>query len=205
MDDGRTTPDASVPSAAPRTGVESTSNLIDRAKAGDRKAAEVLFERYLPRLRRWASGRLPRWARDITDTHDVVQETLLQTFRNIEGFERRGELALQAYLRQAVSNRVRDELRRHARRPGFETLASGHADEGVSPLDAAIGSQAVERYEAALERLKPEERELIVARVEMGYTYQELADAVGKPTPEAARKSSERALVRLAEEMRRAR
>jgi RNA polymerase sigma-70 factor (ECF subfamily) len=205
MDEGGATPNVSVPSATPRAGVESTSSLIDRTKSGDRKAVDILFERYLPRLRRWASGRLPRWARDMTDTHDLVQETLLQTFRNIEGFERRGELALQAYLRQAVSNRVRDELRRHARRPGMETLASGHADEGVSPLDAAIGSEAAERYEAALERLKPEERELIVARVEMGYTYQELADAVGKPTPEAARKASERALVRLAEEMRRAR
>ncbi|CAN5440312.1 hypothetical protein BH23ACI1_BH23ACI1_33040 [soil metagenome] len=39
----------------------------------------------------------------------------------------------------------------------------------------------------------------------MGYTYQELAEAVGRPSAEAARKATERALIRLAEEMRRAR
>ena len=55
---------------------------------------------------------------------------------------------------------------------------------------------------AALERLRPEEREAIVARVEMGYSYDELAQVLGKPTPDAARKAAQRALVRLADEMR---
>jgi RNA polymerase sigma factor (sigma-70 family) len=71
-----------------------------------------------------------------------------------------------------------------------------------TPLEAAIGREATERYEQALERLKPDERELIIARVEMEYTYEELAQAFGKPTPEAARKAAQRALVRLAEEMK---
>ena len=38
----------------------------------------------------------------------------------------------------------------------------------------------------------------------MGYSYDELAQVLGKPTPDAARKTAQRALVRLAEEMRRA-
>jgi RNA polymerase sigma-70 factor (ECF subfamily) len=53
--------------------------------------------------------------------------------------------------------------------------------------------------------LKPDEREAVIGRIEMGYTYQELAEAIGRPTAEAARKATERALVRLAEEMRRGR
>jgi DNA-directed RNA polymerase specialized sigma24 family protein len=53
--------------------------------------------------------------------------------------------------------------------------------------------------------LKPEDRELIVARVEMEYTYEELAQVLGKPSPEAARKAAQRALVRLAEETKRVR
>ena len=56
----------------------------------------------------------------------------------------------------------------------------------------------------ALQRLTGEEREAIIARVEMGYSYEELAEALGKPTSEAARKAARRALVRLAEEMKRA-
>jgi DNA-directed RNA polymerase specialized sigma24 family protein len=38
----------------------------------------------------------------------------------------------------------------------------------------------------------------------MGYSFEELAEALGKPTPDAARKTAHRALVRLAEEMKRA-
>jgi DNA-directed RNA polymerase specialized sigma24 family protein len=56
----------------------------------------------------------------------------------------------------------------------------------------------------ALGRLTPEHREAIIARVELGYTYEELAQALGKPSAEAARKTARRALLRLAEEMNRA-
>jgi RNA polymerase sigma-70 factor (ECF subfamily) len=74
-----------------------------------------------------------------------------------------------------------------------------------SPLEQAIGRENLQRYERALARLDLVEREAIIGRVEMGYTFQELADALGKPTPDAARKATERALIKLAEEMRRAR
>ena len=43
-----------------------------------------------------------------------------------------------------------------------------------------IGRETLEHYEAALQRLRPEEREAIVARVEMGYSYEELAQVLGK-------------------------
>jgi DNA-directed RNA polymerase specialized sigma24 family protein len=76
-------------------------------------------------------------------------------------------------------------------------------EAGQSPLEEAIGREAVERYERALQRLRPEEREAIIARVEMGYRYEELAEMLGKPTADAARKTAQRALVRLAEEMKR--
>lgn len=182
---------------------EATSHLLDRVRAGDREALEPLFTRFGPRLRRWASGRMPRFARDMSDTEDLVQETLLSTFRRLDSFTPAGPGALQAYLRQAVMNRIRDELRKWKRRPADDTLDDLIADAAASPLEQTIGRAAVERYEQALERLKPEEREAIIARVEMGYSYQELADALGKPSPDAARKAAERALIRLAAEMNR--
>jgi RNA polymerase sigma-70 factor, ECF subfamily len=70
-------------------------------------------------------------------------------------------------------------------------------------LDMAIGEEAVERYEAALARLRPEEREAIVARVELDGSYQDVAVALGKPSVDAARMAVSRALLRLADEMRR--
>ena len=128
----------------------------------------------------------------------------MQTFKKIEDFEPRRVGALQAYLRQAVLNRLRDELRRKARRPDATDLDGLEDVTARSPLEEAIGRQAVEDYEEALGRLRPEEREAIIARVEIGYTYAELAEALGKPSAEAARKTARRALLRLAEEMNRA-
>jgi len=180
---------------------DSTLTLLTRARGGDSSALDELFARYLPGLRRWASGRLPRWARDLADTPDLVQETLLETFRKIDGFEHRGEGALRAYLRQALMNRIRDQLRRANRRPAPVPLDEGMIDSGLSPLEAAVGAEVVERYEAALQRLSQGDRELVIARVEMGLSYAELAAAAGKSSADAARMAVSRALVRLAEEL----
>lgn len=182
---------------------ESTFQLLDRARSGDQDAVDRLFARHVRPLRRWASGRLPRWARDMADTDDLVQDTLFQTFKRIGQFEARGVGALHAYLRQAVLNRIREELRRKGRRPDGTGLTGLEAESCLSPLEQAIGSEAIERYETALARLRPEDRDSIIGRVELGYTYDELADATGKPSPEAARKAAQRALIRLAQEMER--
>jgi RNA polymerase sigma-70 factor (ECF subfamily) len=139
----------------------------------------------------------------MVETQDLVQETLFQTFRKIEAFRPERVGALQAYLRQAVLNRIRDELRRVGRRPVTDTLEDVHVDPAPSPLEEAIGREATERYEAALAALRPEDREAIVGRIELGYTYDELAEALGKPSGDAARKAAERALVRLVQEMTR--
>ena len=182
---------------------ESTSRLIDRARSGDQDAVERLFTRHVKPLQRWASGRLPQWARGIADTDDLVQETLLQTFKRLEAFEPRGVGALRAYLRQAILNRIRDELRRKGREPEATDLDGLELDPAQSPLEHAIGQEALERYERALARLTTADREAIIARVELGYSYEELADVLGKPTPDAARKAAQRALVRLLKEMKR--
>jgi RNA polymerase sigma-70 factor (ECF subfamily) len=184
--------------------IESTSLLLHRARAGDALALEALFGRYLPWLSRWASGRLPRWARDVSDTPDLVQDTLLQTFKRMDGFDLRGEGALRAYLRQAVMNRIRDQIRRRQRRGQPEPLDPQARGRSVSPLELAIQQQALERYDTALARLREEERELLVGRLDLGLSYEELAQAAGRPTAEAARRAAQRALLKLVEEMDRA-
>ncbi len=184
---------------------DNTVDLLARARAGDRDALDTLFARHIPLLRRWASGRLPRWARDIADTSDLVQESVFETFKRIESFEPRGEGALQAYLRQALVNRLRNHLRRVSSRPQQWELESAMQDTAPDPLEAAIGRQTLDRYEAALAQLKPEERDAIVSRVEFGMTYVEVAAALEKPTADAARMMVVRALERLADEMARQR
>jgi RNA polymerase sigma-70 factor (ECF subfamily) len=187
----------------PSRALDSTLELVERVRRGDKDALDRLLARHVAPLRRWVSGRLPRWARDLADTDDLVQDTLLRTFTKIEGFEVRGEGALQAYLRQAVLNRVRDELRRKARAPERLSADELEVEAAESPLEEAIGREAAERYQAALTRLRPGDREAVIGRLEMDYTYPELAESLGKPTAEAARKAARRALLRLAEEMKR--
>jgi RNA polymerase sigma factor (sigma-70 family) len=130
-----------------------------------------------------------------------VQETVFQTFKRIERFEPRGEGALQAYLRQSVLNRIREELRRVKRQPARGELDPHMKHDGRSPVEEAIGQEALDRYERALAALKPEDRELVVAKIELGYTNQEVASLLGKPSANAARMAAERAIVRLAKEM----
>ncbi len=134
------------PSPQMDTDPESSVELLERAKAGDSEALDRLLGRYLPRLRRWASGRLPHWARDLSDTEDLVQDTVVRTLRHIDGFHAQREGALQAYLRQAVMNRIRDELRRASRRRSAQGTGGRRAEPtGVSsrPGDRTGSDRAI--------------------------------------------------------------
>jgi len=202
-DAGELSPSRQDSSGRPRSGEpnpETTYALVLRARAGDRTALDGLCARYLPRMQRWAHGRLPAWTRSALDTADLVQDTLAQVAGRIADFEPRHEGAFQGYLRQALLNRIRDEVRR-ARGKFAETLESARPSPAPSPLEEAIGAELLERYEAALLRVKPEDREAIVARVEMGLTWSEIAEALDKNSKESAQMAVKRALVRLAREM----
>ena len=181
-------------------GLETTVELLARVRKGDRDALDRLIARCLPALRRWARGRLPSAARGVLDTQDLVQDTILSSLRHLDHFESRHEGALQAYLRQAVLNRIRDEARRFGRRPAATELTDSQPSDAASPLDIAIGREGVERYEAALQRLRPADREAIIGRLEMQHDYQELATILGKPNANAARVAVTRALARLMEQ-----
>lgn len=189
-----------MPSADPSA--TSSLTLLEQARGGDSHALNRLLQRYLPRLTRWASGRLPRWARDVSDTDDLVQDTLVRSVRNLPRFQPQGEGALQAYLRTAVMNRIRDEVRQRSRKPEAAPLDSAIAGHGQSPLEEAIGAELLSKYDRALDRLGIEEREAVIARIEMGCSYAEIAETTGRPSADAARMAVSRALVRLAEEMR---
>jgi RNA polymerase sigma-70 factor (ECF subfamily) len=176
--------------------------LVLRAKTGDERARDLLFERYEARLQRWAHGRLPPSARGAHETHDLVQDTLLQVLNNLDRFNPRHEGAFQGFVRTILANRIRDLARMWNRRGVSDPIEGdelpGH---GVSPLDEAIGAEIRARYEAALMRLRPEDRELIIARIEMGLPYKEMVEMFNKPSVSAVTMAVNRAVVKLAQEM----
>jgi RNA polymerase sigma-70 factor (ECF subfamily) len=182
--------------------LETTASLLMKVRAGDDAARRRLDRRYRPLLRRFAHGRIPLRARDLVDTEDLVQETLVRAFKHIEGFEVRREGAFLAYLRQILVNRVRDEARRAMRRPEHREIPENLVDGGPSPLEEAIGADLLAAYERALARLPHDQREAVVLKIEFGFVGPALAEALGRPSVDAARMFTARSLLRLTELMR---
>src|SRR5688572_11375510 len=123
----------------------SSSSPHSLGRPGDGTAMARLLERCVPALRRWAHRRLPRWARTIADTSDLVQDVVLRTMQRRHRFEHRGDAALAAYLREAVRNRIRDEHRTIARRGTAAALPESLADPAPSPVDLAVGAEMERR------------------------------------------------------------
>jgi RNA polymerase sigma-70 factor (ECF subfamily) len=179
----------------------STLDLLERFKHGDEAAVGLLVERSLPPLRRWARGRLPNWARGLVDTQDLVQDAVIRALPHLKRFEAKHPGALQAYLRQAIVNHIRDEIRKVRSRPAPGDLPEDKVAPEPSPLERAIGLERLDRYDAALLTLRPVEREAIVARLELQQSYEEVALALGKPSADAARMLVGRALRNLIKAM----
>jgi RNA polymerase sigma factor (sigma-70 family) len=185
----------------PSRPLDTTIALLDRIRVGDRAAREQLLARYMPILQAWAHGRLPAHARGLADTDDIVQVTLLRSLSRLGEFEYRHEGAFLSYLRQGALNAVRQELRRARRRPTTEFVDDSIADGAVSVVEQAVGHEMLERYEAELLRLQPDQREAVILRFEFGMSYAELAEAMGRPSANAARMLVVRALAQLAERL----
>jgi RNA polymerase sigma-70 factor (ECF subfamily) len=181
--------------------VDSTLELLKRAHDGDRTAVDVLIERCIPPLRRWAHGRLPQFARSEYQTEDLVQEAVMRVLRRLDSFESRRVGALQAFLRQTVRNLICDEIRKVRHRHISLEFPDEVEDEQLSALETLIAKEKVERYEMAMKRLQSVDRELIVARFEMGLAFDDVAVATGRPTAAAARMAVTRAMGRLAAEL----
>ena len=174
-----------------------TAILIARARVGDVDAREELFARFLPVLRQWAHRRLPFNARDLNETADLVQITLLRALNHLDRFESRGEGAFLAYLRAILLNVIRQEIRRSQRRGVHESLHETLASPYASVIERSIGVEQLERYQRALESLPEEKQHAVLLRLEFGYSYAQIAEALDKPSADAARMTVVRALEEL--------
>jgi len=180
---------------------EPTIELVLSARNGDRRALEALLERCLPPLKRWAHGRLPARARGGLDTGDLVQEAAMHVLARLDKFEPRHVGAMQAYLRMSVINRIRDEIRKIGRRPEAVELTTEPPSDITSPLELVLREEGYERYRGALEKLRTRDREMVVARVEVQWTIQEIAHRFGMASIDAARVAVSRSLKRLSAQL----
>lgn len=185
--------------ASPGEPLDSTALLLAQARAGDESARNRLFARFLPLLRGWARRRLPLHARDLAETDDLVQVTLMRALARLDAFEARREGAFLAYLRTILLNSVREELRRSRRRGTRLELDAELPDSRPSLVEQFAGRRTMERYEAALVELDDAQRQAVILRLEFGYAWDAIAEATGAASAAAARMQVSRALRALAE------
>lgn len=178
-----------------------TQVLLDRWQRGEGAAREALLARYLPILKRIAHNRLPPQARDLAATEDLVQLTVMKVLDRLETFQSDGPGALLAYLRTALMNTLRDELRRCKRIPprSDPEILVDNPSSAPTPAQNALSEHALEAYERALRTLKPIDRDLVSLRIEFGMDYQEIAGISKLKTANAVRMRVSRALLQLAE------
>jgi RNA polymerase sigma-70 factor (ECF subfamily) len=162
---------------------DSTAELLRRVRDGDGQARDALFRRCLPLLRRWAHGRLPRESRDVADTDDLVQVTLIRALNHVGDFDARHAGSFLAYLRQILLNEVRGELRKRRVR-GIQVEVGGHdpGDGGESVVEHLLGHERLRQYEVALAGLGREQQELVLMRLEFGLDYAAIAAETGSTT-----------------------
>jgi RNA polymerase sigma-70 factor (ECF subfamily) len=138
----------------------------------------------------------------MVDTDDLVQGAMTRTLARLDQIDSSLRGSLLAYLRRAVLNQIRDEIRRARRRPPGDVLTEDLVAADRDPLDAAISQEARERYEAALASLPADQQEAFIMRIEMACAYREIAAFIGRPSAEAARMLVRRAVASLVERLR---
>ena len=177
--------------------LSSTTQLLTRYRAGEESAANGLFERYMPILRRWARGRLPSHVRDLSETEDLLQVTFLRALKRLDDFESERPGSFLAYLRTILLNLVREELRRNSRRPASVSMIESLPGQHVSHVEQSIGRERLEAYEKALSKLSEVKRNAVIMRIEFGMSFEEIATELERPSANATRMMVSRALDEL--------
>jgi len=181
-----------------------TQEFVARGSRSDQARVEAMVVECMPSVRRWAHGRLPPAARGSLDTCDLVQEVARRMLSKRGAFDVRHPFAVEGYMRRALLNLVCDHVRRIRRQPILSEMPSEHElppTPSRTPFDSALESEVDAQYRAALERLRPKERDLIIARIEHLKSAAEIRRQFGFATMGATYVAVSRARARLAHEV----
>jgi RNA polymerase sigma-70 factor (ECF subfamily) len=196
----------------------SASELIQRCRRGEAAAREQLFDRYRHYLRLLAEAQLGRHLRAKCDPSDLVQQTLLEAYRDFGGFQGEHERDLLAWLRRILAHNLYNEARRYTaqQRAAAREVSLDQIQAGLDQSSLALGrclaadvqppSQAAAQREAAvrladtLARLPKDYQTVLLLRIFEGLSAEEVAEQMGR-TAGAVRMLQLRALTALREQM----
>lgn len=146
-------------------------SLLQRWRAGDASAGELLFGRHFPGLYRFFASKVTR------DIDDLIQQTLLACVEGRDRFRGDGQASFRSYLYGIARHMLYGHYRRHASRR-FDVLETSLEDLAPSPSQVVDGLAAERVLAAALRRIPVDAQVLLELHYWEGMTHQELADAM---------------------------
>ena len=167
----------------------STFDLLQQARNGDPQALSRAFEKHRRRLAVLVHYKLGTRAREFTDSEDIVQETCLRAFRDIDRFTYQSPGSFFRWLAAIANHVIADRVRAQNRecRAGEEVRFRSETNpQGPEPADTKTPSrllaqqEAVERLLARLDALPEDYRQaILLAKIERLSTA-EMSERLGK-------------------------
>lgn len=174
--------------------VPSVSDLLNRARAGNRPALEQLFALYQSYVRVLAQAQVASWLRAKVDASDLAQQTLLDAYRDFNRFQGGGPAEWQAWLRRILEHNAADFVRAYAATgkrkvcrevpldaPGSVRLDP--PDRQDTPCGALLRKDCELLLADALADLSDDHREVILLRNLQRLPFDEVARLMGRSRP----------------------
>jgi RNA polymerase sigma factor (sigma-70 family) len=182
--------------------VESSGDLLQRAKSGSPEALNQLYERCAGRLLAFIRLRLGKSLRARLESRDILQATLLKSLGHLDDLKADETRSLMAWLARIAEHEIRDcaDFHHRQRRDAARDVAMD--DDAALPaltrsaLSGLILDEQAQQLEAALESLSPAHREVILLRKFEELPFAEIARRLGK-TEDACRMLLARAMTAL--------
>ncbi len=159
--------------------------LVERAQAGDKRAFNLLVEKYQRKLARLLS----RFIRDPAEVEDVTQEAFIKAYRALPAF--RGDSAFYTWLYRIGINTAKNYLMAMGRRAPTSTEIEAEEAEGFdegeqlrdinTPESVLLTNEIAETVNATIEQLPEELRTAIQMREIEGMSYEDIARAMDCP------------------------
>jgi RNA polymerase sigma-70 factor, ECF subfamily len=159
-------------------------SAVERARSGDSDAFRLLVEQHSRAIFRLAF----RMTGNEQDAEDVVQETFLRAYKQLDRYEARSSFA--TWLFRIASNYSLDLIRMRKRHEDKRERGSDEerdilqniAVDAPGPERMAYGTQVRDRVNAALDELSPQERTAFVLRHFEGLSIEEIGVSLGTGT-----------------------
>lgn len=160
---------------------QSDAELAAQVIAGSEQASRELVRRY----ERPVFNLIVRMVRDPALAEDLAQETFVKMFAHLSSFDARYKFA--SWLLKIAHNTTIDYLRRP--RPAAVSLDDSDEQGRVSledqrepsPAELLEHRELADVLDAAIDRLRPEYRQVVVLRFQEELSYEEIADVLGLP------------------------